>query len=554
MAEFLNWRTDPLLVDPEPLKPNTWLTANELLESNRRDSYITPTEQLLLYPIMIRKHDFISGERILQSFPYILVNKEWINKIRKKSLSLADKSHHYFMKSNYNRTIRVWQKKIIDYLENQNRLPFPLFRLVENWLDNFSKKGFIQFQSARGEDFQLPLYLSENLAYLTGVVMGDGHLAEYFVNIIDSSKEHIENLTKMLVRQFTSKTEFFKQSNANAWNVNILGKWIVRFVNFLTGQPINARKYLALREPLIFQSDDLFRRAFWRGLMDADGSYKSTLGFGSASKQLRNDFSHYLTQQDIHHRFHEYSVFGGTTFSLNIAGESRKKFAQIIGTNHPQKQQELQTLLKRKIRQFSHRPHTLLQQGEWNGQILGFNPLKISHNYFDFSNVPNLTILTLGQYIQLIRKQHHQKQKLLASYLGITPSLLSRYELDKAGIPIYLFLKILTHYNIFLHSFLLDHKRLIFKLNNSICQFDTQPNDMILSLLKGLQCKDGGYFLIIGTKNYSLTKYKELLFNYFSIAKPKKRRFNNAVLYNLIQEFCIIQNETNNFDSLIEKH
>ncbi len=54
--------------------------------------------------------------------------------------------------------------------------------------------------------------------------MGDGHLANYFINIIDSSKEHTKNLTKLLEELFHSRTEFFAQQNANAWNVNLLGK------------------------------------------------------------------------------------------------------------------------------------------------------------------------------------------------------------------------------------------------------------------------------------------------------------------------------------------
>ena len=76
MQEFLNWRTDPLLVDPEALEQNFWITANKLIETNRNDSFISSSDQLFLYPIMIRKIDFITGERLLQSFPYILLDRE----------------------------------------------------------------------------------------------------------------------------------------------------------------------------------------------------------------------------------------------------------------------------------------------------------------------------------------------------------------------------------------------------------------------------------------------------------------------------------------------
>ncbi len=262
MSVFLNWRTDPLLVDAEPLVQNAWFTANDLIEDQQREKIFTTNDKFLLYSIMVRRMDFVTGERILQSLPYILLDEEIITIIRKQSLSLAEKTHHYFQGSNYNRFIRDWQKKIIDYLEEQHRLPFPIFRLFDDWREFFNGKEFVKFQSARGENFRLPLFLSEDLAYLTGVVMGDGHLAKYFINIIDASKQHIENLAVLLKKKFDSKIEVFKQSNANAWNVNILCKWIVRFFNFLNGQPINARKYEHLREPLLYQTNPIFRLVF----------------------------------------------------------------------------------------------------------------------------------------------------------------------------------------------------------------------------------------------------------------------------------------------------
>ncbi|MGC9778227.1 MAG: hypothetical protein HZR80_03195 [Candidatus Heimdallarchaeota archaeon] len=335
------------------MKQEVWFTANQILEKHQSEQYLLKNNQLHPYPILVRKIDFISGERPLQSFPYLVLDHAWIQKLRKRSLSIAEKVHYYFKGCNYNKSIRDWQKKIISYLENQQRLPFPLFRLVDDWESYFYEKLAVQFQSARGEAFQLPLYLTEDLAYISGVVMGDGHLADYFVNIIDYSKEHIELIAALLVELFQSKIEIFKQSNANAWNINILGKWIVRFFNFLSGQPINARKYPALREPLIFQKNDLFLKAFWRGVMDADVSYKTVISFSTASQRFLSDFSAYLSQHNIHCRFYTQSVFGGTSHSFTVAGESCKRFAKLIGTAHPQKQVELQLLLKKKVYQFS---------------------------------------------------------------------------------------------------------------------------------------------------------------------------------------------------------
>ncbi|MGC9778210.1 MAG: helix-turn-helix domain-containing protein [Candidatus Heimdallarchaeota archaeon] len=541
MQEFLNWRTDPLLVDVESKAQNNWFTANELLESDRRDSFITSSGQLLLYPIMIRKIDFISGERLLQSFPYILLDKEWISFIRKQSLALAEKTHHYFLKSIYNRSIRDWQKKIINYLEEQQRLPFPLFRLVTSLEDYFQEKQFVSFQSARGEDFQLPLYLSEDLVYLTGVVIGDGHLAEYFINIIDSSKEHIENLTQMLETLFNSKTEFFEQPNANAWNVNILSKWVVRFFNFLSGQPINARKYPALREPLIFQSNELFRRAFWRGLMDADGGYKSIISFGTASKQLRTDFANFLKYYQVNYRYYEQEVFGGLTYSLNVAGNSRKQFAQLVGSNHPQKQQELEILLGRKVYRFSPRVHTLRKNGVWQGQVIGFKQEKLIKYFFDFSNF-QMNIANLGEYIHKLRTMHNHTQTALAKQLGITQGMFSNYEVNTISIPISTLLKLLQYYHLSFESLLSEHSTLTFQSRKSRCRFPVTPTQELLALMKGLQFKENAYFYVVGQPTISLKDYKQALEDYFSITITSSLKVYNAILYLFYKEFFVLRN------------
>ncbi len=541
MTEFLNWQTDPLLIDPTTLKQNNWLTANELLETSQSKRFLTAKGQIQLYPIMIRKVDFVSGERILQSFPYIILNQVWIAKIRKNSLACAEKIHYYFTDSNVSKSIRSWQKRIISYLEEQPRLPFPLFRLFSFWEEFFQGKQFIPFQSARGEDFQLPLYLTEDLAYLTGVIMGDGHLANYFINIIDNSKEHIENLVKLLKETFCSRTEFFKQQNAQAWNVNILGKWLVRFFNFLSGQLINERKYPSLREPLIFQNNSQFRRVFWRGLMDADGSYKANIGFGTASKKLLYDFSDYLKQHNIKHRFYTQNVFGGTTHSLTIAGDSRQQFATLIETSHPQKEQELQSLLARKIYQFTQNTDTLRKQGYWQGQIVDFQKEKLIDGYFDFSYIPKLSVSHLGTYIRSLRRVHKHTQLHLAKSINIVRSMLSNYESNKTSIPIAVLLRMFDFYNVSLKSFLSKQSNLNLHSRSSHCLIETQPSETMLTLLHGLQFKERGYIMLHGQVHESKETYKQKVGKYFSIIIPATR-FHNSALITFVREFFILRN------------
>lgn len=535
MQKFLHWRTDPLLIDPEPMVQNKWLTANDLIESGQREKIFTSTGQFQLYSIMVRKTDFISRERLLQSFPYIVLDEERMVEIRKKTLFLAEKAHNYFQETPVDYNIRSWQKRLIKYLEEQKRLPFPLFRLYPDWLKIFHNKQFLSFQSARGENFQLPLFLTEDLAYLSGVVMGDGHLANYFINIIDSSKEHIENLSKLLINNFNSKTEFFKQSNANAWNVNLLGKWIVRFFNFFSSQPINQRKYPFLRESLIFQGNGIFRRAFWRGLMDADGSYKSTILFGSASKRLIIDFESFLLQNGINFRNYKQEVFGGITYSISILGKSRKDFTELIGTVHPQKSEEITELLSRRVNRFSQRPHTLFKQGTWEGRVKSFREDKLLSGFFDFSRINNFCVINMGDL--LLEMRGKQTQEVFTEKLPINQGMLSQYERNEIAIPITILSLIFTQANYSIEEFYRQNPRLSIRVRKSKCTLDTQPNKFLLMFLRGIQIKDSGYFLFIGTESKSLGEYKEEFCSYFSIRIPEKRLFRNAVLYSFIKKF-----------------
>ncbi len=276
--------------------------------------------------------------------------------------------------------------------------------------------------------------------------------------------------------------------------------------------------------------------------MDADGSYKTIISFSSASQRFLYDFSAYLSQHNIHCRFYTKSVFGGISHSFTVAGESRKRFAQLIDTAHPQKQDELRLLLKKKVYRFSPRIPTLEKQGIWIDQVIAFNTKKMLTHYFDFQLIPDLRFKNLGNTIQHLREKYHHKQKHLSSQLSITPSLLSKYELDKTAIPVRLFTNMLSVFDLSLKDFLTKHNQLTFQIHKSKCQFPTHPFDTLFTILKGLQLKEGGYFTVIGLPDYSITQYKNLLCNCFRIPKPQTRKFCNMCLSKLIQEFCILRN------------
>ena len=118
MTDLLNWLTDPLLIDPIPIKENDWLTANKLIEHNNHSKFFLKPDILNLYSIMVRKHDFLAGERLLQRLPYITLLPDIAYNLRKRSLKLAERYQHYFQKTALEQFLewidnKSWKEKII---------------------------------------------------------------------------------------------------------------------------------------------------------------------------------------------------------------------------------------------------------------------------------------------------------------------------------------------------------------------------------------------------------------------------------------------------------
>ncbi|MCE7746506.1 MAG: hypothetical protein GPJ52_15365 [Candidatus Heimdallarchaeota archaeon] len=109
MPKFLNWQTDPILIDHTPTSKNQWLTANKLIDKQAQHTIFLQPNILNLFSIMLRKIDFQSGKRLLQSFPYVTLPDSLSNKLRKATLKLAERCHYYFQKTAIDNSIKKWQ-------------------------------------------------------------------------------------------------------------------------------------------------------------------------------------------------------------------------------------------------------------------------------------------------------------------------------------------------------------------------------------------------------------------------------------------------------------
>ncbi len=542
----LNWKSDPLFYDAAPKSPNLWETANSLIRQDRGNNiFQNQFPKISLYPIIIRKIDFNSSERLLQSLPYIVLTSYWKNKIRKQSLNLAERCHNYFRNSTIENSIREWQKKIINYCDIQNRIPLPLFRLTDDWEKFFCSKSVVPFQSARGESFHLPIILTPDFTYLLGVIVGDGHLNYHNIVLVDFSKEHVEMIQALAKALFGIEGTI--SGEEKRWLLHLNNKWLVRLANFFTDQPIEGKKYDSLQEPLILHFDDLLRRHFWSGVLDADGSYKKEISLCSKSKFFVQAFGSFLLDYNISFKIRKLRNSLADGYTLKTSVQFKKEIGSLLFPRHVKKIQDFQDYITSKTYRPRKKHNDNLAELQNKNQDLyfkSFNQDKIisegSRSFFDFS-LPHLGVLHCQEFLKALRIHLSWTQQQLADYLFLPKNVVNSYE-HTSDITLQLLEKLLPLFPDkqpkSLILFLQQNDLVVFRSRKTIATLPLQPSDELLSLLQQLELRRG--YLLINPKNGHKDQVRGKLSNYFSIPKPVGYKLSNSVVYQFARTFCQI--------------
>ena len=469
---MINWQNDPFFYDNEPVQVNHWLNANELIRLNRRNELFVSGENLLnLYPIMIRKNDFVktnSSDRVMARFPFLVLDAPTQKLIVDKILLLSETTRDYFYKS-INKSILEWKEDILRYL-SRGTLPFPIFRCcfeLEPSLQTLYITPFLHFTSARGETFKMPTELTKELAYLAGMINGDGNLQKYAVRIVDYSIKNIEQL-KGMFEEFFAQTGNIVYKTPNSPELVITNLWVVRLFSFLTDQPIGTKKYASLTEPLIFKEEP-FRSYYWSGVMDADGSYKNgTISFVSASKIFAQDFLQFLKDNNIKGTFTEREDIASVVY---VPSFYRSRFKQLLICLHPEKKLEFASLVH------IHSQFTAIFDGYKDDSLI--------NGYFNFRLIQNLSVTGLGEFIRKLRGNLSRHQFAEKCHIGETN--LHAIEEGKSSINILHLDEILKAYNLQLMPILSNEKFIRYHIRASDqVKLATKPTEYLSSLLGSL--------------------------------------------------------------------
>jgi len=510
----INWQTDSLLLDPEPTPMNDWLTANKILENDPSNvaSFIDlETLTLNLYSILVRKIDFVrekESDRILSRFPFLVLTDDEKILIKSKILLIAEFARDYFYKST-NSGIMEWKRRLTTYLK-RGAMPYPLYRcacvVLELPLTNHHIDELF-FESARGKRYSIPTKLTNALAYLCGVSNGDGHLHRHSFRVTDETKEFMMLLSKLYEHQFKDPGELFQ--NDNAWNVELRSSAVVRIINFLTDHTIEGAKYDSLREPLLFkQLDSPFRNIYWRGAMDADGSFKNRINFTSASERYINDFQTYLESNNF---IVKVSQKPSGPFSLYLYAKDKLRFVQEIGSLNPKKSDDLLDFLQKKktyTKYISMKKGVLTEEG-----------------YFNFDLLNSLFIIGFGSFLETYRAG--RSYATMDQYFEMAHGGYTKMEKNERGLPYFMLKKIVNESqttNCSVYDLLQKNSDSVrFHVSNSVPQkLPLKPNEQLNEVLAYVKPKLS-YVILSKMNAYHKELFEEIFDLYITDTQVKSR-------------------------------
>jgi len=288
---------------------------------------------------------------------------------------------------------------------------------VEEMAASWSRGGTVTHR-------QLPRRWSEDLAELTGHLIGDGCLTEHRVEWVYGGDDIADGLSERHEHCLTELVGGVSRQQMQNGTLQLrVGSGAVRELFREIGVS-SARAHEKRVPESVFQAPKAVQAAFLRGLYGADGCLsrvevggKATryAGLGSRSRRLLGDVQVLLSSFGIRSRLYRVSDAGSGNFSyrrndgtivdylsreafdLRITGSDLVRFAQEIGFSAPRKQAALQSLLGETTR-YATKRHVTLATREIDGQETVYNLSEpLHHSYI----VEGVLVANCSEYMHV---------------------------------------------------------------------------------------------------------------------------------------------------------
>lgn len=240
------------------------------------------------------------------------------------------------------------------YQRGERSLPLKyLYKNSETLFQILEKKPV--FITHGGTKVVLPNKINEDLAYLSGLICGDGNLfktnkRDYIVSVHNKEKALLGKAIKIFENNFNYKTVI--KSGHDCQFIGVRSEVIYSFFNKIF-QIESGRKY-NIKIPRKIKNNRKLIRSFIAGFFDAEGTVAlqknnitCQISFSQKQKKILEEIKKELAKDGIRMKFYNYT----DTNNWRLFGnkESLKPFFKQIPFSHPRRRKNLETAIKNQI-------------------------------------------------------------------------------------------------------------------------------------------------------------------------------------------------------------
>ena len=222
------------------------------------------------------------------------------------------------------------------YFKNKRRgVPFKVIDTLlgeqPNLVKNISKAdilGVIDEVTIRsGQNVKLVKEITPSLAYIIGIIIGDGSCSgaftdarrkyrEFKIRISKDRKDFTDKISEIIEDIFAIKCKSFRNNGDDSvWNIQIKSKYVSRLLHNYFLIPMGSKALTVKIPPQFYNASDNIKSALIRGLIDSDGCI-----YINNKKSKRRNCTYTYRKLKILFRVRSKDLVDGTALLLTSLG------------------------------------------------------------------------------------------------------------------------------------------------------------------------------------------------------------------------------------------
>lgn len=356
---------------------------------------------------------------LLKDFSYTkkicLVNTPLVKEIVEQEIKSYSpyKNSRQLIAQKYN----VGQSYFYEIMQRGNSISFQIFDTLckeksvdVSTLKNISINVYGGGTKEKSKNIKVPHEVDEDLAYLTGALISDGHLSPNYIDFSCFEEGFKNSVKENLLKVFGKYDSYYNDNRIYLCNV-----FVPFFFNNILGIPIGNKSRTVKIPETIFKSDKKVIASFIRGLYDGDGTVNCGLSYKTYSKKLAEDLSYLLARLGIF----SYLRKTNEEYRVNIPSPYYSAYEKLIGFNCISKKDGLRRLIEKQSDNKTHIRHSRIPAAPVLSVMRKLNISKtratincaFTINRFNYSSFSKQFVLALLEEIKRHPRIHEVKEE-----------------------------------------------------------------------------------------------------------------------------------------------